>query len=149
MVYIHYLGFKMITQKRKTSCYCINSRRLSNLITNKYDKHLQEINLTVNQYSLLVNINQLEICSVSDLAIYVGLERTTLVRTLKPLFDKKLIEDISETTQRNRQIKITQKGKEVLEKGKPLWKQAQKEIEDKIGKDNILVLSEILSKLID
>lgn len=139
----------MITQKRKTSCYCINSRRLSNLITNKYDKHLQEINLTVNQYSLLVNINQLEICSVSDLAIYVGLERTTLVRTLKPLFDKKLIEDISETTQRNRQIKITQKGKEVLAKGKPLWKQAQKEIEDKIGKDNILVLSEIFSKLID
>lgn len=139
----------MITQKRKTSCYCINSRRLSNLITNKYDKHLQEINLTVNQYSLLVNINQLEICSVSDLAIYVGLERTTLVRTLKPLFDKKLIEDISETTQRNRQIKITQKGKEILEKGKPLWNQAQKEIEDKIGKDNILVLSEIFSKLID
>ena len=139
----------MITQKRKTSCYCINSRRLSNLITNKYDKHLQEINLTVNQYSLLVNINQLEICSVSDLAIYVGLERTTLVRTLKPLFDKKLIEDISETTQRNRQIKITQKGKEVLAKGKPLWKQAQKEIEDKIGKDNILVLSEIFSRLID
>ena len=139
----------MITQKRKTSCYCINSRRLSNLITNKYDKHLQEIKLTVNQYSLLVNINQLEICSVSDLAIYVGLERTTLVRTLKPLFDKKLIEDISETTQRNRQIKITQIGKEILEKGKPLWKQAQKEIEDKIGKDNILVLSEIFSKLID
>lgn len=139
----------MIIQKRKTSCYCINSRRLSNLITNKYDKHLQEINLTVNQYSLLININQLEICSVSDLANYVGLERTTLVRTLKPLFDKKLIEDISETTQRNRQIKITQKGKEVLEKGKPLWKQAQKEIEDKIGKDNILVLSEIFSKLID
>lgn len=139
----------MINQKRKTSCYCINSRRLSNLITNKYDKHLQEINLTVNQYSLLVNINQLEICSVSDLAVYVGLERTTLVRTLKPLFDKKLIEDISETNQRNRQIKITQKGKEVLEKGKPLWKQAQKEIEDKIGKDNILVLSEIFSKLID
>lgn len=139
----------MITQKRKTSCYCINSRRLSNLITNKYDRHLQEINLTVNQYSLLVNINQLEICSVSDLAIYVGLERTTLVRTLKPLFDKKLIEDISETTQRNRQIKITQIGKEILEKGKPLWKQAQKEIEDKIGKDNILVLSEIFSKLID
>ena len=148
-MHIHYLGFKMITQKRKTSCYCINSRRLSNLITNKYDKYLQEINLTVNQYSLLVNINQLEICSVSDLAIYVGLERTTLVRTLKPLFDKKLIEDISKTTQRNRQIKITQKGKEVLEKGKPLWKQAQKEIEDKIGKDNILVLSEIFSKLID
>ncbi len=139
----------MIIQKRRTSCYCINSRRLSNLITNKYDKHLQEINLTVNQYSLLVNINQLEICSVSDLAIYVGLERTTLVRTLKPLFDKKLIEDISETNQRNRQIKITQKGKEVLEKGKPLWKQAQKEIEDKIGKDNILILSEIFSKLID
>ena len=139
----------MITQKRKTSCYCINSRRLSNLITNKYDKHLQEINLTVNQYSLLVNINQLEICSVSDLAVYVGLERTTLVRTLKPLFDKKLIEDISEINQRNRQIKITQKGKEVLEKGKPPWKQAQKEIEDKIGKDNILVLSEIFSKLID
>ena len=139
----------MTIQKRKMPCYCINLRRLSNLITHKYDRHLVEIHLSVNQYSLLVNINQLDICSVSDLAIYIGLERTTLVRTLKPLFDKELIEDISETAQRNRQIKITQKGKEILEKGKPLWKQAQKEIEDKIGKDNILVLSEIFSKIID
>lgn len=139
----------MITKKRKTPCYCINLRRLSNLITNKYDTHLHEINLTVNQYSLLVNINQLKICSVSDLAIYVGLERTTLVRTLKPIFDKELIEDISNNNQRNRKIQITQKGIEILEKGKPLWKEAQTEIENKLGKDNIKVLSEIFLKLVE
>lgn len=139
----------MAIEKRKTSCYCINLRRLNNVVTKIYDEYLEEIKLTVNQYSLLININKLEICSVSDLAIYVGLERTTLVRTLKPIFDKGLIEDISQSNQRNRKIKITEKGKELLKEGKPLWNQAQKEMEDKIGKDNIKVLSEIFTKLID
>lgn len=139
----------MAIEKRKTSCYCINLRRLNNVVTKIYDEYLEEIKLTVNQYSLLININKLEICSVSDLAIYVGLERTTLVRTLKPIFDKGLIEDISQSNQRNRKIKITEKGKELLKEGKPLWNQAHKEMEDKIGKDNIKVLSEIFTKLID
>lgn len=139
----------MSIKKKKISCYCINLRRLANVVTNKYDEYLEEIGLTVNQYSLLVNIEQLKTCSVSDLANYVGLERTTLVRTLKPIFDKKLIEDISNSNQRNRKIQITQKGIEILHRGKPLWQKAQIEIENKLGENNIKVLSEIFLKLVD
>jgi len=137
----------MSVQRKKSACYCINLRRVANAMTAMYDMFLEPIGLSVNQYSLLLNIDQLEMCSVSDLATCVGLERTTLVRTLKPLFDQALIEDISDVTTRNREIQVTSKGKELLAQGKPLWEKAQNEIEQKLGEHHIAKLSEILTKL--
>ena len=137
----------MSVQRKKSACYCINLRRVANAMTAMYDAILEPTGLSINQYSLLLNIDQLEMCSVSDLALRVGLERTTLVRTLKPLFDQDLIEDISDVTTRNREIQVTHKGKQLLIQGKPLWEKAQNEIEQKLGKHHIAELLEILTKL--
>lgn len=134
-----------MTKKQKSACYCINLRRASNAVTDIYNRSLQPIGLSVNQYSLLINISRLEPCSVSDLANYVGLERTTLVRSLKPLFKMAYIQDISEANQRNRQLKVTKSGEQVLKQAVLLWETAQTEIEQKIGKEKIAQLSEILS----
>lgn len=137
----------MNVKRKKSACHCINLRRVANAMTTMYDTFLAPTGLSVNQYSLLLNIDQLEMCSVSDLALCVGLERTTLVRTLKPLFDQALIEDISDVSTRNREIQITFKGKQLLAQGKPLWEKAQNKIEQKLGKHHIAELSEILTKL--
>lgn len=137
----------MSVERKKSACYCINLRRVANAMTAMYDAFLEPTGLSVNQYSLLLNIDQLEMCSVSDLALCVGLERTTLVRTLKPLFDQALIEDISDVTTRNREIQVTSKGKQLLLQGKPLWEKAQNEIEQKLGEHHIAELSEIVTKL--
>lgn len=137
----------MSIQRKKSACYCINLRRVANTITAMYDTFLEPTGLSVNQYSLLLNIDQLEMCSVSDLATYIGLERTTLVRTLQPLFNRELIEDISEISTRNRKIQTTEKGKQLLIQGLPLWNEAQKMIQQKLGKEHSEVLFEIFSKL--
>jgi len=138
-----------MTKKRKSACYCINLRRGANAVTDIYNRVLLPIGLSVNQYSLLANVNRLETCSVSDLANYVGLERTTLVRSLKPLFKMGYIEDISEANQRNRQLKVTKSGEQVLKQAELLWETAQTEVEQKIGKEKIAQLSEILSLILD
>lgn len=136
-------------KKHKSNCYCINLRRAANAVTDTYDRILQPIGLSVNQYSLLNNINRLKACSVSDLADYVGLERTTLVRSLKPLFKMGYIEDISEKGQRNRQLQVTKTGQQILQQGELLWGKAQSELEQKVGKEKLEQLSELLSMLID
>lgn len=136
-------------KRHKSNCYCINLRRAANVVTESYDRMLQPIGLTVNQYSLLINISRLEACSVSDLAGYVGLDRTTLVRSLKPLLGLGYIEDISEKGQRNRQLQITKAGQQILQQGEVLWRKAQSELEQKVGKEKLEQLSEILSMLID
>lgn len=137
-------------KKRATNmCHCINLRRAANSITEYYDRTLESGGLTLNQYSLLKNLKRLGVCSTSEWAEYVGLERTTLVRNLKPLFLRGFIEDISITGTRNRQIQLTTNGIAVLDICDSLWEKAQKGVEDKIGADNVPLLMQLLSKIED
>ena len=134
-------------QRGKSSCYCINLRRAANAVSQLYDESLKPTGLSVNQFSLLRNIRRLGSCSVSDLAVYVGQERTTLVRTLKPLLVQGLIEDKAEQGRRNRELQITEQGNAVLDKGAALWKNAQTQIEEKLGAEDLAQLERILSRL--
>ena len=125
---------------KKHSCYCINFRRAANSITKYYDN-------TINQFSLLKNILKIEPASVSEIAVKVGLERTTVVRNLKSLFKERLIEDISEKFERNKKVRLTEKGKKTLNSAIPLWEEAQKDIENKIGKENFTNLLKTFDSL--
>ena len=135
--------------RAKSECTCINLRRAANAITDYYDRLLKPCGLTVSQFSLIANIDRIGICSISELAKYVGLERTTLARSLQPLILNKLVEDISPVGTRNCQIKVTPAGFQALEKGKPLWKEAQDGVKAKIGEDNIALLMHLLSLVED
>ena len=149
-MYIHYCkrGDLLSTSRnRKSPCHCINLRRTTNIVSELYDQYLEPVGLTVNQFSLIINLYYLESGSVTDLAKRVGLERTTLVRTLKPLLDRGFIEDLSVAGKRNRKLRLTELGKKALENGKPLWDKAQKEIERRIGKEKIELLYEIMALL--
>lgn len=134
-------------QRRKGACYCINLRRTTNTITELYDNILSPTGLSVNQFSLLKNAARLEQCSISDLANYVGLERTTLTRSLKPLFEKGYLVDASAEGKRNREILVTTAGKDILEIAGPLWESAQAKVEEHIGKERVTQLNEIISLL--
>jgi len=133
--------------RKKSGCSCIDLRRATNAVTEYYDKLLEPSGLTVNQYSLLDNLNKIGICSVSELAECVGLERTTLVRSLKPLFEAGYIEDISLSGTRNREMRVAPAGIKSLEVAIPLWKEAQNGVKNKIGEENVNVLIGLLSLL--
>lgn len=134
-------------KKIKSKCHCINIRRAANRISKFYDNALKEIGLSVNQYSLLINLSRLERSNITTLANYVDLERTTLVRTIKPLIEKQFIEDIAIEGKRDRELVLTEKGWEKVRQGEILWTKAQNEIENRIGKENIKLLYEILEKI--
>lgn len=135
------------TMKSKSSCYCINLRRAAGVLSDLYDRHLAPLGISVTQYSLLRNLSQLERCTVSELASRMGLERTTLVRTLKPLFASGLVMDSSSAGQRNRCLQLTEKGNALLEKGIPLWEAAQDDIRQRIGPDDANTLLRILQRI--
>lgn len=134
-------------KKIKSKCHCINIRRAANRISKFYDNTLKAIGLSVNQYSLLINLSRLERSNITTLANYVDLERTTLVRTIKPLIEKQFIEDIAIEGKRDRELILTEKGWEKVRQGEILWTKAQNEIENRIGKENIKLLYEILEKI--
>ena len=136
-------------QKRKSGCYCITLRRAAQAISDLYDAHMAAIGITVNQYSLLSKLGHYPNCSVSELAEYARLERTTVVRALKPLTAKGWIIDLSDEGERKRNLCLTAEGEEIVKKGKVIWHQEQEEIERRLGKDGVEQLQELLEKLME
>lgn len=134
-------------EMKPSICNCLNLRRASAAITKIYDEKLAPSGLTVSQYSILLHLKLLGPVSVSDLAIKIRLDRTTLVRSLKPLEATSLIIDVSQKGSRNRQLQLTEKGAEKCIEAEYQWKDAQNVIEQKIGKENIEKLTSLLSMI--
>jgi DNA-binding MarR family transcriptional regulator len=136
-----------ITERKTSICTCQNLRRASLAITKIYDQELSQSGLTNNQFLLLKNIKNLSPVSVSDLALEIRLDRTTLVRNLKPLEKEGLIIDISPRGTRNRQLQLTDEGIKRCDLAEQCWEKAQSYIEQKLGKDNLKNLIELLSQI--
>lgn len=143
-MYIHDNDCELVKMK-KFNCYCISLRRAANTVTHLYDHCLDPAGLSVTQYSLLSNLQHIENCSITDLAAFIGLERTTIVRTLQPLLDRGLISDSSAAGQRNRVLSVTESGNQVLKQCRELWIDAQEKVEACIGKDGAEKLLDLLN----
>jgi DNA-binding MarR family transcriptional regulator len=135
------------TRRRKSICYCINLRRAAGSVTACYDRILSPSGLTINQYSLLVNLKRLGESNISGLADCVGLERTTLIRNIRPLLDRGYISDVPRTGARDRCLLVTDAGTEALDAAAPLWKDAQDRVNEKIGAVNVELLNKLLWEL--
>jgi DNA-binding MarR family transcriptional regulator len=61
------------------------------------------------------------------------LDRSTLVRNMKPLFENKLIKDISGEKNRDRKLVLSKSGLGRLKTARPLWEKAQRNIKGIIG----------------
>lgn len=136
-----------ILEKQSSPCHCLNLRRAALSITKIYDYWLIPSGLRPSQYSLLRHLRRLGTVSVSDLASAIRLDRTTLVRKIKPLEREFLIIDVSQKGARNRQLQLSETGMERLEEADKLWSKAQEFIDVRLGKDNVKKLTELLSAI--
>lgn len=132
---------------RISPCYCITLRNAANLISKIYDNHLEPFDLTIRQYSLLINVGRLGSANITTLSDHTNLDRTSLVRMLRPLLKKELIEDTAGNGKRDRNIRLTDNGRLLLAKAAPAWQMAQDEIEIKLGKENLDNLIEMFKML--
>jgi len=133
--------------KKPSVCNCLNLRRASQAITHVYDELLKPCGLRVNQFSLLAHIKGLEPVSVSDLALAMRLDRTTLVRNLRSLEEQGFIEDIAATGTRSRQLKLTERGLKLTLEAEAVWSEAQNSLVNYLGKEEVATLTELLSKI--
>lgn len=128
-------------------CYCINTRRMAGAMSHIYDFYLRPVGLSANQYALLVDLGRLGSASTTDLAAFVGLNRSTLVRTLRPLIKKGLIEDKSLSGRRSREFQLTESGRKIVEEGRSLWQAAQDLMETELGTGEMSLIKEFASRI--
>ena len=132
---------------RSSLCNCVNLRRAAHAVTAAYDKALEPSGVKISQFSILKYIRGMSPVSVSDLAKTMRLDRTTLVRNLKPLEASGLVEDSAPEGGRSRRLALTDKGTKTLAQADALWKQAQLSLEEYLGKAELDTLRALLLKL--
>ena len=114
-------------------CHCLALRRASRHITRLYDAALRPVGLRISQFSLLTVIDNHPGIKISDFGQIMVMERTTLLRNLKPLQVAGMVTIDRAEGERGHVFKLTPKGKTRLEQAVPLWNAAQAGFEKKFG----------------
>lgn len=128
------VGGNMITlQEVAQECTCRRVRMAARSITRTFDEALRPVDLKVTQFTLLVAVSQQIAGSISDLADWLAMERTTLTRNLQLLEKRGLVEVGAEGYRRARQIRLTQQGKDLVIAAIPFWRKAQDAVRRRIG----------------
>jgi DNA-binding MarR family transcriptional regulator len=113
-------------------CTCFRLRKLSRLVTQRYDRELAGSGLTLNQYSILRRASRAS-KTIGALARELGMDRTTLTRDLRPLATAGWVELVAGTDARHREVRVTSAGKTVLAAARPSWQRAQDAVERQLG----------------
>ena len=117
-------------------CACFNLRAAARALTRAYDKALRPVGLKVTQFTILVAVSRVdEAVPIGTLAKTLSMDRTTLTRNLRPLERQGLVKILPEGYRRARGMVLTGKGRKVLERAIPLWRQAQAATVNRIGDD--------------
>ncbi|MBA3929596.1 MAG: MarR family transcriptional regulator [Xanthomonas sp.] len=127
-------------------CTCFRLRRASRRVTQVYDHELAAVGLSLNQYSILRRAER-ESRVLGELAVELGMDRTTLTRNLSPLLDAGLVEAVRGHDARRRMITLTPEGHGRLSAAKPRWQRAQKIIDAMLGEAVIQRLHQDLDHL--
>ncbi len=138
---------KKENMQHSSPCYCTKIRKASKALTQYYINILKPSGLKITQFALLNNLRRLGPVTMSTLSEATNLERTTLIRNLKPLENKKLIQIISQENSKANLIYLTDNGEKILNLTLPYWEKAQKSIEEILTKEEIEDFDKTLQKL--
>jgi len=130
---------KQITNNEMDSllgdCYLHRIRMLSRTITRVYDDALKPMDLKVTQMNMLGVVTKLGPISPGELCQKLQMDKSTLSRNVERLITYGWIKHAPGDNDRSHQLRITEKGKEIIKKASKLWKQAQAKTQKLLGKD--------------
>lgn len=121
-------------------CCCFNLRKVTRAITQHYDRYLEPAGIRATQFTLLVALNSTSAKTLTEIAESLVMDRTTLTRNLKPLEKLGLIASTHTMDKRSKAYVLTEKGKEVVDRGIPLWQEAQRTVVGVLGEDRYRAL---------
>ena len=130
-------------------CACLGLRRVGRMATQIFDAHLQPAGLTIGQFGIMTQIYASALSgppmTMKALSNAIGMDPTTLNRTLKPLEAEKFIRiEPDRHDRRARCIHLTAPGQKRLAKAMPLWRAADAELRRAVGAETTLSLSGLL-----
>lgn len=126
-------------------CTCLSLRRATRRVTRLYDQALEPAGITITQFGLLAHLYALDGIPIGVLADLLGMDPTSLNRTLKGPIAAGLVRDGADPKDRRvRAIFITDAGITKLHEAAGLWRLAQDRIVAALGQPTQLALNGLL-----
>ena len=110
------------------NCMCFKVRRISRGITQFFDAEVSARGLRPTQTPILRALQAKDGWGMSELSEWLGMERTTLVRNLRPLQRDGLVRVTGGGRGVQVELEITKKGRAVLAEMLPEWRAAQNKV---------------------
>ena len=124
-VYMHLMLALTDLLRPTRRCTCAALRRASRSVTRHFEEEFRGAPIRATQFTVLSMAQQLGPQSMTALADRLGLERTTLNRTVQPLIAKGLVASSGGDDARVRVVEVTKAGEAMLRKTFPRWQKAQ------------------------
>jgi DNA-binding MarR family transcriptional regulator len=105
----------------------------SRAVTQLYDDVLRSSGLRVTQFSILATIAREGEANLRHLETALAIDQTTLTRSLNVLERDRLIERAPHPDGRIKAMRLTAKGRRVLNVARPLWVEAQDTVLRELG----------------
>jgi DNA-binding MarR family transcriptional regulator len=134
-------------------CACFRARNMARAITLLYDETLDRSGLRSSQFATLAAIRTHGAVSMQQLAAELGLDPSTMTRTLAPLERDGFVASETGEDRRVRELALTPKGHRKLAEGSALWNRAQERLREKIGNERferlVADMGEVIAALRD
>ncbi|MBL4758336.1 MAG: winged helix-turn-helix transcriptional regulator [Rhizobiales bacterium] len=129
------------------NCTCYRVRKAARALTQFYDDALADAGATLTQMSVLTELSRTPNVSVTALGKRLGMDRTTLSRTIKPMLRDGWIKSGKSEDRRARNLEVTDTGIETLTHCNDGWRQAESRMLRTIGRENRTALFDLLDQV--
>ncbi|KLU26470.1 MarR family transcriptional regulator [Caballeronia mineralivorans PML1(12)] len=120
---------------------CFAVRQAARHISQLYDRRLSQVGMTTTQFSILSALGSGSSLTMNELAQAMMMDRTTLVRALRPLLQNGFVASKPDQwVNRRLQLALTGSGRVKLDEAMVHWRAAQDEFERKFGPEQAAFL---------
>ena len=123
-------------------CVCASVRRLGRILARLYDDEMRQAGIEAGQFTLLATIRRVSGISQARIAHRLGMDTTSLTRTLDVLLKRGWVEKAQGLDRRSRVLTITDAGEAQLVRARPYWQRAQERFASIIGAQGVKTLVE-------
>ena len=100
------------------NCVCFNLRWVTRVVTQFFDAEMRRHGIRPTQGSILLALNAKESWSMAELSDWLGMDRTTLVRNLRPLQRDGLAQAVGGGRGGRVELAITAKGRKKIKESR-------------------------------
>lgn len=143
-MYIHITMSKLLDFSASENCVCFDLRWVTRAVTQCFDVEMRRHGIRPTQWSILVPLSARDNWTMAELSDWLGMERTTLLRNLRPLQRDGLVEIVGGGRGKPVELTITARGRKQIEKITPAWRAAQSAVVKTLGAER---WSDVLSDL--